>query len=79
MNARLLRVLAGLRDRPDDAQLSEHKLETTIRNRLYGERRASLDVMPVTTESQRRARLDDGSVVSRARGTRAATTDARAA
>jgi hypothetical protein len=47
MNAPLLRMLADLRRPRDDEQLSEYELEMTIRNRLYGERGASLDVKPV--------------------------------
>jgi hypothetical protein len=47
MNAPLLKLLAGLWHPPDDEQLSEYELEMTIRNRLYGERGASLDVKPV--------------------------------
>jgi hypothetical protein len=56
MKARLLRVLAGRRHRPEGEPLSEQEVEMTIRNRLYGERGASLDVTPVTTGSQRRAK-----------------------
>jgi hypothetical protein len=56
MKALLLRVLAGPRQPPDDEPLSEEELEMTIRNRLYGERGASLEVTPVRAESQPRAR-----------------------
>jgi len=55
MKAPLLRVLAGLRHRPDVERLSEHELEMTIRDRLYGKRGASLDVTPLVAESRRLA------------------------
>jgi hypothetical protein len=55
MNALLLKVLAGLRHPSDDEQLSEYELEMTIRNRLYGERGASLDVTPVRAARARRS------------------------
>jgi hypothetical protein len=54
MKAPLLRVFAGPRHRHDDEPPSEEELEMTIRNRLYGERHASLDVTPVRVEAQRR-------------------------
>jgi hypothetical protein len=50
MKAPLLRMLAGLRHRPDDEPLSEYELEMTVRNLLYGERGASLDVTPATSQ-----------------------------